>query len=155
MVRQVRSSVFETNSSSTHSITIGNGPKVFPGVRDPLVVETGEFGWEIEKYTSFIDKAIYAFTYAIYCFDSLKSTYELELLNEVLEDYLQITILYMDDLGDTYLLDEILDGDGQFYYGYIDHQSRDDVSEIFESKEVLENFLFCEDSYFETDNDNH
>ena len=39
--------------------------------------------------------------------------------------------------------------------GYIDHQSVDEASIIFLSKSNLENFIFGQNSYFETDNDNY
>jgi|tagenome__1003787_1003787.scaffolds.fasta_scaffold15557292_1 hypothetical protein len=67
-MRQIRHSVFETNSSSTHSISISNDVKTL----DPLCVDENGvvaidgqgFGWEYETYTDAQSKASYAMIYA-------------------------------------------------------------------------------------------
>ena len=49
MKKQIRQGVFETNSSSTHSMCIHPGNKYVPNM-SKLKIETGEFGWEEETY---------------------------------------------------------------------------------------------------------
>lgn len=153
MVRQVRSSVFETNSSSTHSITIGTGEWKIPGHK--VVVTFGEFGWEIETYTDFYSRLEYAATFAVNYSDDYIN---LSLLNEVLEENFDEVLynVYEEYYNYDEFLEKVENEDFEFGdLGYIDHQSIDDAAEIFYTKSNLENFLFCTDSYFKTDNDNH
>ena len=151
-MKQIRIGTFETNSSSTHSITIGSGEWEIPGHK--VVVTFGEFGWEIETYTDFWSRLEYAATYAAN-YDNGNS---LDLLNEVLEENFDEILYNVDE--EYYTYDEFLEKwkneDFEFGdLGYIDHQSIDDAAEIFYTKSNLEDFLFCTDSYFKTDNDNH
>lgn len=55
MKRQIRSSVFETNSSSTHSIAIPKKPVV---TGEYISFSIGEFGWENDC----VDTADYLYT---------------------------------------------------------------------------------------------
>ena len=53
----IRKNVFETNSSSTHSISISKlNDYILP---KEINFTFGEFGWEFSKYTSSFDKASY------------------------------------------------------------------------------------------------
>ena len=57
---QVRQGVFETNSSSTHAISIGdtNYDKTF--IPETIVFDDGmTFGWEFETYNDYVSKANY------------------------------------------------------------------------------------------------
>ena len=56
-MRQIRSSVFETNSSSTHSIAIPRSSPLIKGI----AFQIGEFGWGFNS----VDPADYFYT-AIY-----------------------------------------------------------------------------------------
>lgn len=50
MGKLIRNSVFETNSSSTHSITIGSYTDfdtIIPDYNGNITVPTMEFGWQI------------------------------------------------------------------------------------------------------------
>ena len=143
MKRQIRQGVFETNSSSTHSVVIAKGGKYdltqLPALDENgnLEITSGEFGWEIETHTSVYEKITYAATFA--------KNYgsQIEMLTRVLKEYTgakEVKYIKQDDYYD---------------FGYIDHQSVDEAASIFDSKESLVNFLFNPASYFETDNDNH
>lgn len=55
MKRQIRNSVFETNSSSTHSIAISKKPVV---IGKFIKFNIGEFGWENDC----VDTADYLYT---------------------------------------------------------------------------------------------
>ena len=149
MKKQIRQGVFETNSSSTHSMCIHPGNKYVPNM-SKLEIETGEFGWEEETYYGMDDKLSYALTYAL----GGNSNKYIEMLNEVLTDNMPDTDITYDGMSYKELLEiDVYRDDVDF--GYIDHQSLDEASEMFLSKNNLEDFIFGRDSYFETDNDNH
>lgn len=65
-MKQIRHSVFETNSSSTHSVTIthkGLGRNYMTIQDDGYIhTELGEFGWEVEDYTAQEDRLSYLVT---------------------------------------------------------------------------------------------
>lgn len=67
-MKTIRKNCFETNSSSTHSLTIFTKNKTYTKKDTKhlrgLEVECGEFGWENKTYTSPIDKASYFWTLA-------------------------------------------------------------------------------------------
>lgn len=148
-MKKIRSGIFETNSSSSHSIVISSENYVFPK-NDEIYIETGEYGWEIETYESFSDKVSYALTFAVNY-----NPEKLEMLNRVLTNSLPLTkILYRGLKYEDYI--EYLNDESYHYgLGYIDHQSVDRAAKIFKSEEDLFDFLFSENSYFTTDNDNH
>ena len=66
MQTQIRRGVFETNSSSVHSISIikddfkGSLPKKF------TIDCNGEFGWEVDTYDCPISKAAYLYQAILY-----------------------------------------------------------------------------------------
>lgn len=149
MNKQIRQSVFETNSSSTHSMSISPGNHYIPNV-ETMEIYTGYFGWEERVYTSIEDKLSYALTFALnnYSMD------DLDMLNELLmENMPETEILYdgmtFEELSEINLENTDMD------FGYIDHLSIGEASKMFFSKGHLEDFIFGTDSYFKTDNDNH
>lgn len=136
----IRKSVFETNSSSTHSIGLDSGdfkisdkPFDIGGI---LNIYPGEFGWEEEKYNDIWTKASYALTWAI---ESPKYT---TMLREVIEKVTKCKVNFI----------PISPPDD---WGYIDHQSFDVCTQVFKNKKTLTNFLFNPKSVLRTDNDNH
>lgn len=60
MKRQKRVNVFETNSSSVHTITIAKRTNY--EVSSSLHFEGGEYGWDVDKLNTPIEKASYLFT---------------------------------------------------------------------------------------------
>lgn len=152
---KTRQNVFETNSSSTHSISIASGSTAdltdLPYVNDEGIVNisTGEYGWEIETYRDCDDRLSYAATYALRNEDY--ECKEVEMLEEVIREYTKAEIILFDGCNANTNSESTSFHD----HGYIDHQSIDDAAEIFTSKETLAQFLFNPNSYFETDNDNH
>lgn len=148
MRKQIRQSVFETNSSSTHSVTIGYGNHFVPYYEE-LDIVTDEFGWGECTYTNLEDKLSYALTFA------LQSAYDkknFEMLNDLLVERMPECLITYEGMEYKELLDSDWD---DMDLGYIDHQSVEEASKIFNSEEDLEDFIFSTDSYFETDNDNH
>jgi hypothetical protein len=69
MARKIRIGMFETNSSSCHSIVIGcKTPNQKLGDENGVItIEPDEFGWEIETYDDARTKASYCLTYAKQC----------------------------------------------------------------------------------------
>lgn len=155
-MKQIRKSVFETNSSSTHSVTIKDGPLDYVNEEDKIEVYPGEFGWEEERYTTFPKKLSYAYTHAMHW----GSSSDLIRLNNVLKKHFNRTIIYKDLNSNVYDYETLLElkenGDHiHSKFGFIDHQSTDVSECIFTSDYTLEQFLFNTNSYFTTDNDNH
>src|SRR5579885_45905 len=69
-MKNIRNKVFETNSSSSHSISIYNATKglydtITPDSNGVITLTGGEFGWEWEKYNDAITKANYAAVFAL------------------------------------------------------------------------------------------
>lgn len=67
MKRQIRKSVFETNSSSTHAICITKKKDNYK-IPKHIDFEFGEFGWMYEEYSDTHNKASYLIT-AIFSFN--------------------------------------------------------------------------------------
>ncbi len=68
-MKVIRKGVFETNSSSTHVISITGGEcenpdRLFPSEDGVYRIHPGEFGWEVRTYYDAVMKASYALTWA-------------------------------------------------------------------------------------------
>lgn len=152
MTVQIRQSVFETNSSSSHSLTLANTELVRqPFSTDVLragcvVIGKGEYGWEWHRYFSAENKLSYLLTQA-HSDDiprgSLQSATaevcedpRLALLVKVVRDYTGVEVLFSPGSS-----------------GYIDHDSVGVGTELLNDEEKLRQFLFS-DAYVETGNDN-
>lgn len=64
---QIRNNVFETNSSSTHSITISSKVindtfNILPIIDNKIPILFGCFGWEVKTYTDVVNKYKYLCT---------------------------------------------------------------------------------------------
>jgi hypothetical protein len=151
MKKQTRQGVFETNSSSTHSISIVTADlnsvmdTIIPDEDGNIILSGGDFGWEQATYHDAETKANYMLVYAMDWSGDKKDEF-LERLKEVI-------------IEQTGCNDVIFKGNSSDYYefGYIDHQSAEDhdYHYIFYDKEELRQFIFNGASYLETDNDNH
>jgi hypothetical protein len=153
MNKIIRSECFESNSSSTHSISINTGSfyadnddyKQLYG--DKIELTGGEFGWEVESYNDFITKANYCAQdqwsgdvseEIVLPKDAPKSN--IQILKEVIEEVTGLPVEF-----DAISLDT----------GYVDHQSQGTTGVLFLNKEDLKSFLFNDKSVLYTDNDNH
>ncbi len=151
-----RRKVFETNSSSTHSVCISSGEgivdNIFPDRDGVLRLTGGQFGWEQEEYTDSLTKADYCAVFT----RSESAAKQRAMLEKVL---LEVTgakkIKYcfssdyhttVDDEGDT------------IHPAYIDHQSDfhegGDCMAAFKDEQTLKDFIFNPNSILTTDNDN-
>jgi len=133
-MKTIRHSAFETNSSSTHSISINENTKLFSNIRPDkdgkIVLDGGEFGWEWDSYSD-------PYTKANYCMlDNQGDEPSLAMLREVI----------MEHTGATEVIFN--------FNGYIDHQSLGTTDKAFASKETLKAFIFDENSILNTGNDN-
>lgn len=149
MKQLIRNSVFETNSSSCHSISVGNSGvyKGYPVEEDgSVIIEHGFYGWEKKMYTSVCDRLSYVWIY-IRDWSGAKSKDFLEMFTKVV----------LDHTGGIEIIEDPRPADSYSNQGYIDHQSVEDsdLDFIFESEAVLKSFLFDSKSYLQTDNDNH
>lgn len=171
MTTNIRTGVFETNSSSSHSITLCISP-VSSMDKIPLTedgearIYPGEFGWGISDHNDAPTKASYCLVHAM-------ST----LPRETIE---------MDDNGDSdeppkpphatqaelklplvQMLERVIKrgtkceqvkfvpDSGYDRWGYIDHQSTDVPYTVFTDEDTLFRFIFNPRSELHIDNDNH
>ena len=136
---QIRRSVFETNSSSTHSICITkNKPDEIPAV---CRFGLGEYGWE-ERQIVGKEKADYLYT-AIMCqkdHEQLKQR-----LFEILSS-LNIKCEFEEAKRNEY----------GWYDFYVDHggETRDFIEAVLHSQKRLLRYLFSDESFVLTGNDN-
>jgi len=153
MKTQIRHACFETNSSSSHSLTVSNFGRYsadgMPIIKEfyqssedkyysnAIVLTGGEYGWGYESYTDSWEKANYLATHLVCYSDSEK---EKEMFEYVLKS----------ETGADNIVYDFSDNDA-----YIDHQSIGDASDVFELEDKLKNFLFNSSSELIIDNDNH
>jgi hypothetical protein len=139
----IRTGVFETNSSSTHSISINNDQgryeSITPDDDGVLRVFTGEFGWEEERYNDARTKLSYMMIYVRDWCGTMQEHFS-NILKQVVKEHTLCE--------DVVLMDKD---------GYIDHQSVEDndYHYLFQDPLQLKNFIFNPGSTLTTDNDNH
>lgn len=140
IMKCVRHNVWETNSSSSHSISICSGmplnQSISPDKNGTITLEGGEFGWGPEKYTDALTKANYC------AVDNLNNPPRLEMLKEVIKKHTgaKTVVINVGKLVEN---------------SYIDHQSCGTSIEAFESEKTLRDFLFLRSSVLYIDHDNH
>jgi hypothetical protein len=144
----IRKNVFETNSSSSHSISISGSNKFEPIVPDHngnIYISGGQFGWDEEEYDDFYNKANYC---AVDKYTQNDAD-GIDMLRKVIMQYTgaKKVVFYFDPENSTSIND--------YNLPYIDHQSIGTSDEAFESEETLKQFLFDSNSYLMIDNDNH
>jgi hypothetical protein len=151
-MKKIRNAVFETNSSSTHSISVSevNSDELMDNIMfmnedDNVVVNPGQFGWEQEVYNDSATKASYMLTYIKNYCGEREAEFE-EMFKEVIKGQTGCNDVIFNESGDQY-----------YAFGYIDHQSSSGNAYhwVFEDKETLRQFIFNKESILETDNDNH
>lgn len=132
METKIRQGVFETNSSSTHSICIAKNQKV--NLPKSIHFSSGEFGWDYDELRSTHAKASYLFTGCHQC----DFNYYFDLV---------LKFLKKNNIEVTY--DEKCEG-------YVDHgdQLLDFILAVTENEDRLLSYLFSELSYILTGNDN-
>lgn len=168
-MKQIRNSVFETNSSSTHSLSLGSrkdAEYVIPKHdKDTEVTYTcGEFGWEESYLETWDEKLEYILTAIQYHIPLPENYWEDKTANLVYNCvinsnfYKWLQEMIYDHCGLKIRLEKL--DDNYYPMGYIDHQSTDMLSWEFVDdehrfKDNMKNIIFLKDSYIKTDNDNH
>lgn len=143
----IRRGVFETNSSSSHSVSIKHGDYV----PEKLYVEDGickiypgEFGWEEFDYNDAATKAAYCLTY-VKMFEEEETEPLSMMLREVIAEVTGADVEFVAEDGSS--------------WGYIDHQSSDvwraACGDAFRNKKALKAFIFNSRSVLTTNNDNN
>ena len=130
-MRQIRRNVFETNSSSTHSICISKAPVT---IGNFIRFTIGEYGWETRCV---IDTPSYLYT-------AIHSQGDSEELLERLKDIL-----------DSYHIKYEFEEWTRESYGYIDHgyDTREFIDAVLNDEEMLMRYLFGGSCIY-TGNDN-
>jgi hypothetical protein len=164
--RKVRRSVFETNSSSTHSISIASGAETL----DTLPVEydgvcrifPGEFGWGVETHTDAATKASYALTWAMSCEDYHVWSAAGGRSEETVGNKEEALAMLREVIQEATGCREVVfvggeEGDDD-PWGYIDHQSIEGDGgpgkQAFATKQTLRDFIFKPASQLHICNDN-
>lgn len=145
-MKKIRNGMFETNSSSSHSIILNKGritDKLNPDKYGILKIYPDEFGWDIMDYTD-------AYTKASYCL-----TYAKQAKNKKWENMLRKVLLRHTQAKEV----EFIQDNNMYPWGYIDHQSGPEemgaCTPVFNSESDLANFIFNPECILHTDNDNH
>jgi hypothetical protein len=140
-MKKIRNKVFETNSSSCHSISIADETKefildmIYPDDEGNIILDGGEFGWEWFKSNNALFKANYA------CVSFLNNDYATQKLKDIIKE----------QTGCNEVIIKATDDYPSDYSSYIDHESSDIVSHDVED---LKNFIFNKNSWLFGGNDN-
>lgn len=148
LMRKIRNNIFETNSSSTHALVVyKNGTYQLPS---KLRFDIGEFGWGYEVYHDTHSKASYIITLIFTHNTKYETEYLLDKLSKILDKY-----------NIQYSFPEInfVNSNGWAYWdmdGYIDHSNEaySWLYDLLDDEDMLFKFLFDEESYISTGNDN-
>ena len=150
MRRQIRRSVYETNSSSTHAICIA---KDGYELKDHIDFHIGEYGWECEEYGDLDNKASYLIT-AILSMDKEYADEKLTRLKDILDEY-EITYTIPELNVKSYEYGK----EKHYYYNigydYIDHagELKSWLDDLLSDSDKLFRYLFG-NSIIITGNDN-
>jgi len=144
-MKKIRNSVFETNSSSTHSICITKN-NVLNDKRSEISFTIGEFGWECDTLSTPYEKAQYLYTGVLAnnreeLIDQIKSILD---KNNISYDFQEPEFETYGDENHKYLKD-----------GYIDHSCElGGFLDICTDENKLMRYLFSSESFIITGNDN-
>lgn len=143
-MKKIRNKVFETNSSSIHSVTVyrknDNSAIDYLNAHGPvLVVSPKYFGWDIETYTDVEDKLSYAYSLAC-CFDSDEFLERKEFIKNILEE-IGFKPVFYSNTNKCYV-----DHFGCWENGFL--------QKLFSDKEFFTQFVFNNKSFVLTGNDN-
>lgn len=140
---QIRRGVFETNSSSTHSICITKNTFLDRSA-GYVEFEFGEFGWETRKLRSVDQKASYLYTAAV-SFDQYGKTNYIEKIKRILDK---------NDIGYEFFK---RDESYTFGNGYVDHSGDLNIflEDVCNDEGKLLRYLFSSESFILTGNDNN
>lgn len=158
-MKAIRIGLFETNSSSVHSITVSEKAELFDypeEKEDVIVVVPGEYGWSGDDVMGLQEKLRYLMTLILdtkYDWDPgindfVPEDKKLDLLKSD-EDWQRICQVVRDKKHK-----EVIPNIPKGLHFYVDHQSCMSL-DAFLSGMSLEDFLFDPTYVVEIDNDNH
>jgi hypothetical protein len=141
-MKKIRQNVFETNSSSTHSICIAKNCELT--IPESLHFSFGEFGWECDTLYDVGSKSSYLYTGLF--------------ANDRHED-IQKVIATLTAKGVAITREDPVYKDGESWAensGYVDHSDRltNFLDAVLADEEKLMRFLFSDMSFIITGNDN-
>lgn len=164
---QIRKGVFETNSSSTHSISIikKSNLEKYP---DTVIFGKGEFGWEFDIYVDTTSKAEYLWEAITSCYlnNIDKVNNAINFITDTLAKHnikavfpyaanMKVKTHTYDD-GSTYTHIQFMNDNDEEDNGYVDHGNElgDFLDDVISDETKLMNYLFDYNSYVSTGNDN-
>ena len=173
MTVNTRTSIFETNSSSSHSITLCISPsKCMDSI--PLTddgdacIYPGEFGWGPSQHNDAPTKASYCLVHAMSSIPSRWKNADSEDLHDdgkprgpqdAENEELALPLVQMLERvikrGTNCNAVKFIPTHDGYRWGYIDHQSVHVPTDIFKDDDVLFGFIFNPKSELCVDNDNH
>ena len=168
MKRQIRRNVFESNSSSMHSLSISVNDVwdtlEVDEFENKVVTEFGEFGWEICNYRDAATKLSYIVTMLVEThsdccsMEELEETEDFQWINSTVAEYCNCDGIVINN-NITYGGEYEWNGKIWKYSdhdGYIDHQSVMKIKELLDEYGcTMEEFIFNTGVVLHTDNDNH
>lgn len=150
----IRKGVFETNSSSTHSICVTKENEVKLDIPNKIEIDLSEyeFGWEHRIVSSTEEKLAYLLLGMCGYKEMTKAIDNLYVLMDLLKDKVEIINIRGIEFN-KYKSEKIyysVDG------GYVDHgnELQEFIDDLLLNKELLYNFLFSSNSFIITGNDN-
>ena len=176
---QIRRGVFETNSSSVHSISITKNEFKNPLPKQFTINCNGEFGWETCTYNDSSSKAAYLYQAIIYypIINKTNITFRQEILQGLMDKFIANLESYGIEVYCKYRFTKVhrmeyMCGDKKYNYdyadfvdengnenkdkGYLDHggNAKEFVDYVLSSPENTVKFIFDNRCYIETGNDN-
>lgn len=152
-MKKIRQNVFETNSSSTHSICIAKNVEL--SLPKSIYFQFGEFGWECDTLYSTGEKASYLYTGMI--------------ANGRKDDFFDKIVKIIESKGIEVECEEPIYKDNSYEWqgkkveytsvengGYVDHSDELSTLEnaLLADEDKLMNYLFSDLSFIITGNDN-
>lgn len=142
-MRQTRNGVFETNSSSVHSICISKEPiEKFP---DSIHFYLGEYGWGFDT----VEPAYYLYTAIMCIYDSPERDIKLNQLKSMLDNH-SISYTFEEPIYYSGMYGTWIDNAGIDH----DYEARDFVEAVLANDDLLMRCLFGPNSVVYTGNDN-
>lgn len=161
-MRQIRRNVFESNSSSSHSLTVNKrgctGKLIVNEETNKVITYFDEFGWGYEVYTNPAGKLSYLVTMLVETncdctsMEELCETEDFKLINDAVAEHCHCDGILIDE--------EITACDWNKEYnehaGYVDHQSVMPITELLDMYGcTVTEFIFDPGVKLIIDNDNH
>lgn len=133
----IRQSVFETNSSSMHSLSIIGSDRINKGITSDTIVEYGEFGWGYDTLDTPIEKISYLITQYQNQEDMI------DMIKRAFKNYTGFELIIRES------------SDNWYPKGYIDHESLGMICEYITDENSIVDIVFNDKYTIVIDNDNH